>query len=132
MEHIRKSNSIENGAKSATIQICFQYKDEDRVSDAISALCGKHADLRVCSELDLCKVTLVGCDEQGNAPASLRVIGCLESNDIEVKSVRTGDLAISCLVDKSNAQKAAGLIHEEFELANDFDSTTREDLCLIA
>lgn len=132
VEHIRKSNSIENGAKCATIQICFQYKDEDKVSDAIAALCGKHADLRVCSELDLCKVTLVGCDEFGNAPASVRVIGCLESNGIEVKSVRTGDLAISCLVEKSNAQKAAKLIHEEFDLSNDFDSTTTDELCLIA
>lgn len=132
IENIRKSSSIDNGAKCATIQICFQYQDEDRVLDAISALCEKDKEVRVASELDLCKVTLVGCDEQGNAPASVKVIGCLESNGIEVKSVRTGDLAISCLVEKSDAQRAARLIHNEFQLANEFDSTTSDELCLIA
>ena len=132
VEHIRKSHAIENGAKYATIQVCFQYKDEDRVAEAISALCERQADVSVCSELDLCKVTLVGCDAQGNTPASVKLIGCLESNNIEVKSVRTGDLAISCLVDKAIAHRASRLIHEEFHLANDFDSTTSDELCLIA
>lgn len=132
IENIRKSSSIDNGAKCATIQICFQYQDQDRVLDAISALREKDKEVRVSSELDLCKVTLVGSDEHGNAPASVKVIGCLESNNIEVKSVRTGDLAISCLVEKSDAQRAARLIHEEFQLANEFDSTTSDELCLIA
>lgn len=132
VEDIRKSNAIENGAIGATIQICFNYKDEERVADAITALTAEYKDLRVLSELDLCKVTLVGCDEQGNGPASVRVIGCLEANDIKVKSVRTGDISISCLVEKANAQQAARLIHEEFQLANRFDSTKSDDLCLIA
>jgi len=132
VEDIRQSNAIENGAVCATIQICFNYKDEERVADAIAALTAVHKNLRVLSELDLCKVTLVGCDELGNGPASVRVIGCLEANDIKVKSVRTGDISISCLVEKSNAQQAARLIHVEFQLANQFDSATSDDLCLTA
>ncbi len=131
VEHIRKYNSIEGGAKCATIQVCFHYKDESRVTDAIYALSEKHIGLAVCSELDLCKVSLVGCDDQGNTTAAIRLIGCLESNGIEVKSVRSGDLAVSCLVKKSNAHRATRLIHDEFQLANEFDSTT-SDLCLIA
>jgi aspartate kinase len=129
---IRKSNAIENGAICATIQICFQYNDEDRVLDAISTLYEKHVNLSICSELDLCKVTLVGCDDQGNARATVRLIGCLELNDIEVKFVRSGDMAVSCLVEQSNAHRAVRLIHEEFQLANHFDSPISYDLCLIA
>lgn len=132
VENIRKSSSIENGARCATIQICVQYKDEERVSDAVAAICADHADLRVCSELDLCKVTLVGCDESGNVAASLKAIECLESDGIEIKSVRTGDLAISCLVSKSEALTAARLIHEEFQLANEFDNINTDELSLIA
>jgi len=132
VEHIRQTSKIEPGIDGGTVQICFQYKEKHQVSEAVSLLCEKYSDSTVCSELDLCKVTLVGSSSQGSAQAAVRLIGTLEENEIEVKSIRASDLAISCLVEKSKAQQAARRIHEEFKLSSDFDSTESRELSLTA
>ncbi len=131
VDHIRQVNNSESHFYG-NVQVCFQYKETDRVNAAVSALRKKHSELTVCAELDLCKVTLVGSDTKGSAQASLRVISALEKENIEVRSIRAGELAISCLVEKSNAHRAARVIHEEFQLSTDFSSTKSEDLSLIA
>lgn len=131
VDNIKQSISNDS-AFYGNLQVCFQYKDRERVEIALSLLNQKNPYVSICADLDLCKVTLVGSDLSGNAKASIRVIGALEENCIEVKSIRTSDLAISCLVEKSDAQTAARLIHQEFNLSTDFDSTKTEELYLIA
>lgn len=131
VDHIRQVNNSESHFYG-NVQVCFQYKEKDRVIAAISALRQKYSELTVSAELELCKVTLVGSDTKGSAQASIRVISALEKENIEVRSIRAGDLAISCLVEKSNAQQAARVIHEEFQLSTDFSSTKSADLSLIA
>lgn len=131
VEHIRQVNNNDSNFYGS-VQVCFQYKERDRVIAAVSALCKKYSELTVCAELDLCKITLVGSDSKGSAQAAIRVISALEENNIEVKSIGSSDLAISCLVERVNAQQAARAIHEEFQLSTDFTSTKTEELSLIA
>ena len=131
VDNIKQTNSNDS-AFYGNLQVCFQYIDRERVESAISLLNQENPYVSICADLDLCKVTLVGSDSQGNAKASIRVIGALAENGIEVKSIRTGDLAISCLVEKCDAQRAARLIHKEFKLSTDFGATKTEGLSLIA
>ncbi len=131
VEHIRRINNSDSNFYG-NVQVCFQYKEKDRVIDAIAALGKKYSELAIAADLDLCKVTLVGCDDKGSAQAAIRVIGALEENNIEVKSIRSAELSISCLVEKSISQQAARAIHEEFQLSTDFTSTKTEELSLIA
>lgn len=131
VDHIRQVNNNDSNFYG-NVQVCFQYKEKDLVIDAIASLCHKYANLTVCADLNLCKVTLVGSDAKGSAQAAVRVISALEENNIQVKSIRAGELAISCLVEQSEAQQAARAIHEEFQLSTDFSSTRSEDLSLIA
>lgn len=130
VDHIKQNRIDQN---KSNIQFCINYKDQDRVLDAVSNIKEKYIDAEISAELDLCKITLVGSDCQGNVSATLRFISCLEDNNIDVLSIRTADNAISCLVRKCDARIAAQLVHEEFRLSNDFNSTTRtEELCLTA
>ncbi|MBA3855301.1 MAG: aspartate kinase [Cyanobacteria bacterium PR.3.49] len=131
VDNIKQVNSSDS-AFYGSLQICFQYKDRERAESAISLLNQENPYVSICADLDLCKVTLVGSDAQGNAKASIRAIGILEESGIEVKSIRTSDLAISCLVNKVDAQIAARLIHEAFQLSADFGATKTEELSLIA
>jgi len=131
VDNIKQTNTSDSDFYG-NLQVCFQYKDRERVESAISQLNQTNPYVAICADLDLCKVTLVGSDSQGNAKAAIRAIGCLENSGIEVKSIRTSDLAISCLVDNVEAQRAARLIHEEFKLATDLGVTECQELTLIA
>jgi len=130
VDNIKQANNSDS-AFYGSLQVCFQYKDRERVQNAIALLNQENPYVSICADLDLCKVTLVGSDSQGNAKAAIRALTALERNGIEVKSIRTGDLAVSCLVDKAHAPIAARLIHDEFKLATDFENIS-EELSLIA
>lgn len=65
---------------------------------------------------DCAKVSLVGAGlvEQPEIPA--RLFSTLGENSINIKMISTSEMKISCIVAGSDAEKAARLLHDAFEL----------------
>ncbi|MDZ4833163.1 MAG: aspartate kinase [Candidatus Melainabacteria bacterium] len=67
-------------------------------------------------DADCAKVSLIGAGlvEQPDIPA--RMFTTLGENSINIKMISTSEMKLSCVVSRDNAEKAARLIHEAFEL----------------
>lgn len=68
---------------------------------------------------DTAKVSIVGAgmiDRPGIASSMFKT---LADQGINIKMISTSEIKISCLVDKSNAQKAVKALHDIFELGSD-------------
>jgi aspartate kinase len=65
---------------------------------------------------DCAKVSLIGAGlvEQPDIPS--RMFTTLGENKINIKMISTSEMKISCIVSRADADKAARLIHEAFEL----------------
>jgi len=65
---------------------------------------------------DCAKVSLIGAGlvEQPDIPA--RMFTTLGENGINIKMISTSEMKLSCIVSRAQAEKAAKLIHEAFEL----------------
>lgn len=129
------SQSTDKNSDSKSLQISFQYSHIDDALKVITDLKEKFPEIACHADLELSKVTLVGSGIQGSADAACKIVSVLEKNKIEVRSVRSSDIFISCLLAKASANEAAKLIHKEFGLASAFTTrseTENNELCRIA
>lgn len=77
---------------------------------------------------DIAKVSIVGAgmiDRPGIASAMFETLARLGVN---IKMISTSEIKISCLVDKTDANKAVQALHDEFELASDVIADVKGDL----
>ncbi len=77
---------------------------------------------------DIAKVSIVGAgmiDRPGIASAMFETLARLGVN---IKMISTSEIKISCLVDKTDANRAVQALHDEFELASDVIADVKGDL----
>ena len=98
--------------------IAFTVNDAD-LDQTIKLLNGLKEELgakEVVADPDSAKVSLIGAGLTGQPWIAARLFSTLGSNSINIKMIASTEMKITCVVARSQAQKAAKLIHEAFEL----------------
>ncbi|OLZ09220.1 aspartate kinase [Sulfobacillus thermosulfidooxidans] len=62
------------------------------------------------------KVSAIGSGMLGRPGVAARVFKALANGNINIQMIGTSEIKISCIIDRSDAERALGLIHEEFNL----------------
>lgn len=62
------------------------------------------------------KVSAIGSGMLGRPGVAARVFKALANGNINIQMIGTSEIKISCIIDRSDAERAMGLIHEEFNL----------------
>ena len=65
---------------------------------------------------DCSKITAIGHNIDGKALAIKKLLLSLSENDIDILQTSDSRNTISCLIRKSNLEKAINILHDEFEL----------------
>jgi aspartate kinase len=65
---------------------------------------------------DMAKVSVVGVGMQNQFGVAARFFGALAKENIGIRLVTTSDIKISAVIEKSQLEKAANLLHSEFKL----------------
>ena len=68
------------------------------------------------SSVDLAKVSIVGTGIRSHPGYADKMFGSLAKNGINIVSITTSEIRITCLIDKADVQKAVQSLHEAFEL----------------
>lgn len=117
-EHIDVDIIIQNQTHDQNTNLSFSIKTKD-LEDAIRVL--EEAKERIGFELieyesNLAKVSIVGSGMVSNPGVAAQMFTALAKNDISIKMVSTSEIKISVVVEESLMEKAANILHEEFEL----------------
>lgn len=68
------------------------------------------------SSIDLAKVSIVGTGIRSHPGYADKMFGALANDGINIVSIATSEIRITCLIDKANVQKAVQALHSAFEL----------------
>ena len=71
----------------------------------------------VAASTELGKVSIVGVGIQSTPGIAARMFGALASAGINIVSITTSEIRLTCLVDKSQVARATELLHDEFDLS---------------
>ena len=73
----------------------------------------------VSSSDNLAKISIVGSGLAANPGYAARMFGALAEHGINIVSITTSEIRITCLVDESNVQRAARALHQAFRLESE-------------
>jgi aspartate kinase len=80
--------------------------------DACKALSGKD----VVIDTNVAKVSVVGVGIKSHTEVAARMFRALARNNINIESITTSEIRISCLIREEDVDKAVQVIHDEFAL----------------
>lgn len=90
--------------------------DLDQTIGALQDLKDKLKAKEVIADPDIAKVSLVGAGLSGQPQIPAKLFAVLGSAGINIKMISSSEMKITCVVARDQAQKAAQLIHDAFEL----------------
>ena len=61
---------------------------------------------------DCAKVSIVGAGMQSHSGVASKMFEALSNNNINIKMISTSEIKISCIIDRADADKAVGAIHD--------------------
>ena len=109
---------IQNIGQSAFTDISFTVPktDADHAVKALKTLSRKIGFKGISQDANIAKVSVVGIGMRSHAGVAATMFEILGKNRINIEMISTSEIKISCVVKKTDADKAVKLLHEEFEL----------------
>jgi aspartate kinase len=98
------------------ITFTVHVSDLDETIKILNELKGKFNAKEVLSDPDIAKISLVGAGLAAQPGIASRVFGILGQAGINIKMIATSEVKLTCVIGRNDAEKAAQLIHEAFEL----------------
>lgn len=90
--------------------------DLDQTIASLKKLQGKLGAKDVIADNDIAKVSLIGAGLAGQPQIAAKLFTVLGDAKINIKMISSSEMKITCVVSRSDADKAASLIHDAFEL----------------
>ena len=109
---------IQNIGKSTATDISFTLPKSE-IKNAMQALrtISKKAGIHGISEdVHIAKVSVVGIGMRSHAGVAAAMFEVLGKNKINIEMISTSEIKISCIVHKSDAERAVKLLHRKFNL----------------
>jgi aspartate kinase len=98
--------------------VTFTVHETD-VAESVSVLKELKSTLRageVLADTDIAKVSLIGAGMIGQPDIAAKFFEILGEAGINIKMIATSEMKLTCVVSRNDAQRAAKLIHDGFEL----------------
>jgi aspartate kinase len=99
-----------------TITFTVNNSDLLQTLSALEELKSQLGAKQVISDPDIAKVSLIGSGLPGQPEIAATLFTVLGKNHINIKMISSGERKLTCVVSRHDAEKAARLIHEAFEL----------------
>ena len=111
---------IQNVAADGLNDISFTVSKEDlkQTLKIAKELKEKLKAENVIYEEKIAKVSVVGVGMKSHSGIAAKMFRALAKNNINIESISTSEIKISCLIKEEDCDKAVVAIHTEFELAN--------------
>ena len=109
---------IQNIGKSTDTDISFTVPkgDADHAVRSLKALAKKVGIKEISQDTEMAKVSVVGIGMRSHAGVAAAMFETLGKNKINIEMISTSEIKISCVVKKSDAEKAVKLLHKAFKL----------------
>ena len=116
--HINIDVIVQNVSDGGKTDISFTVSenDLDTTLDLVRPVAAEIGAHDVVSSAQLGKVSIVGVGIQSTPGIAARMFGSLASAGINIVSITTSEIRITCLVDKNDVAQAAVVLHTEFGL----------------
>ena len=116
--HINIDVIVQNVSDGGTTDISFTVSENDLdvTLDLVKPIAAEIGAHDVVSSAQLGKVSIVGVGIQSTPGIAARMFGSLASAGINIVSITTSEIRITCLVDKDDVAQAAVSLHTEFGL----------------
>ena len=99
-----------------SITFTVHQDDLDRTISSLNKIKAELGASEVLSDSDIAKVSLIGAGLAAQPGVAAKVFSILGQNHINIKMIATSEMKLTCVISKDDAQKAAQLIHDAFEL----------------
>ena len=66
---------------------------------------------------DIAKVSIVGVGMRSHSGVASRMFRALADAGVNIESISTSEIKISCLISEADAEKAVKVVHDAFDLA---------------
>jgi aspartate kinase len=90
--------------------------DLDQTIKSLKSLQAKMGAKEVIADADIAKVSLIGAGLAGQPQIAAQLFAVLGKAKINIKMISSSEMKITCVVGRDDADKAAALIHDAFEL----------------
>ncbi|HEY9719676.1 MAG TPA: aspartate kinase [Trichormus sp.] len=92
--------------------------DLDQTIDILEHLKTRLKAKQVVADPDIAKVSLIGAGMVGQPGVAAKLFTVLGKNSINIKMIASSEKKLTCVVSRNDAQRAAQLIHDAFELSS--------------
>jgi aspartate kinase len=90
--------------------------DLEQTIETLQALKSELGAKEVLADSDIAKVSIIGAGMVGQPGIAARLFQTLGDNEINIKMIATSEMKLTCVVTKGQADKAAQIIHDAFDL----------------
>jgi len=116
--HIIVDMIVQNASIGGTTDISFTIH-EDELENArkiLMPVVGEIGAKRLNTASGMAKLSVVGIGMRSHSGVAARLFECLGRNGINIQLVSTSEIKIAVILDEKDAERAAQLIHAEFDL----------------
>ncbi len=109
---------IQNISAKGVADISFTVAKDDleRTLHVTSRLKSVVEPKKIECDKNIAKISIVGIGMRTSAGVASKMFQALGKNKINIRTISTSEIKISCLVDKKEGKKAAKVLHKAFEL----------------
>lgn len=109
---------VQNLAREGTTDISFTVErtDLEKSAKIVRKVAADVGATAVTSSDKLGKVSIVGIGMQSSPGVAAKMFGALASRNINITSITTSEIRITCLIDEDRLKEAANVLHETFDL----------------
>ena len=117
-ENINVDVIIQNISAEGVADISFTVAKDDlkKTLDVTDKLKSIVEPKKIECDENIAKLSIVGIGMRTNAGVAAKMFQALGENKINIRTISTSEIKISCLVDKKEGKKAARVLHKAFEL----------------
>ncbi len=110
---------IQNIGKSADTDISFTVprSDTEAAVQALKKIARKAGFKEISQDANIAKVSVVGIGMRSHAGVAAAMFEILAKHKINIEMISTSEIKISCVVKKSDAEKAVKVLHDGFKLS---------------
>ena len=115
----------EISSEKANLSFTVVRGDLDAAKEAIDQICEQVHCAQVFVREDIAEVSVVGVGMRSHCGVAEKMFEALAENQVNIDSITTSEIRISCLVDLADAEKALVAVCDAFELDKPTDARTQ-------
>ena len=116
--HVNVDIIVQNVSHSGHTDLSFTIAESDlgRAMPVLQRIAAGVAALGVDADRDIAKVTVVGTGILGTPGVFARIFETLAQEGINIRMISTGEIRVTCIIDRDRVGEAVRALHRAFEL----------------